>query len=149
MPVSAQQDAAKLQQQYLQLQATAHPDQFAGGGTGEKQLAEQMAARINDAYQTLRNPLRRCAYILSLQGIEAFAEDNTAMPPDFLMQQIEWREALETATATEKKALLLHITDVRDQTAAATVADLQNANWADATAQVQQWKYLQKMLEEN
>jgi len=148
VPVSASIDGGVLERQYRQLQAAAHPDRFAGGSGGEKQLAEQMASRINDAYQTLRSPLNRAAYILSLQGIAAFAEDNTAMPPDFLMQQIEWREALEEGDDNEREKLLAEIAAEENKTAAAAAAAIERADWEEATAQVRQWKYLQKMLAE-
>ncbi|MFX7858475.1 Fe-S protein assembly co-chaperone HscB, partial [Acinetobacter baumannii] len=51
------------------------------------------------AYQTLRDPLKRATYLLHLRGIDVQAENNTAMPPAFLMQQMEWREALGDAKA--------------------------------------------------
>lgn len=59
----------------------------------------QWATRANEAYQTLRDPLKRATYLLHLRGIDVQAENNTAMPPAFLMQQMEWREALGDAKA--------------------------------------------------
>jgi molecular chaperone HscB len=57
----------------------------------------QWATRVNEGYQTLRSPLARGRYLLSLQGVDTQEETNTAMPLDFLMQQMEWREALHDA----------------------------------------------------
>jgi molecular chaperone HscB len=57
----------------------------------------QWATHANEAYQTLRDPLRRARYMLSQRGIDVGAENNTAMEPAFLMQQMEWRENIEDA----------------------------------------------------
>src|SRR5688572_5915790 len=59
----------------------------------------QWAARANEAYRTLRDPVGRARYLLHLKGFETGEESNTAMPPDFLMQQMEWREAVAEASA--------------------------------------------------
>src|SRR5688572_11631037 len=57
----------------------------------------QWAARANEAYRTLRDPVNRARYLLGLKGFDTGEESNTAMPPDFLMQQMEWREAVAEA----------------------------------------------------
>jgi molecular chaperone HscB len=57
----------------------------------------QMATQVNEAYRTLKSPVLRAKYLLELNGVDVGFETNTAMPPDFLMQQMEWREALEDA----------------------------------------------------
>ncbi|HOY70596.1 MAG TPA: Fe-S protein assembly co-chaperone HscB [Methylotenera sp.] len=82
---------------YRKIQAEAHPDKFVTASTSEKMQSMQTATFANDAYQTLKQPALRAAYLLSLQGITAISETNTAMPTDFLMQQMEWRELLEDA----------------------------------------------------
>jgi molecular chaperone HscB len=76
-----------------------HPDRFAHAGEAEKRLSMQWTARVNEAYATLRRPFERARYLLELQGIEAMDPNNTRMPPDFLMQQMEWRETLAEAQA--------------------------------------------------
>ena len=138
--------AAELQHKYESLQTAAHPDRFVGDGNPNRQAALQMSTRINDAYQTLQNPLRRAAYILSLHGIIAFAEDNTAMPTDFLMQQMEWREQLEDSTAAETSTILAEIQTARDDAERQTAELLATKQWTAAATTVRQWKYLEKML---
>jgi molecular chaperone HscB len=69
-------------------------------------VAMQWATRANEAYRTLRNPIDRARYLLRLRGFETEEESNTAMPPDFLMQQMEWRESVEAARAGRDPAAL-------------------------------------------
>ncbi|CAG9228895.1 MULTISPECIES: Fe-S protein assembly co-chaperone HscB [Paraburkholderia] len=90
-------DADSLDHAYRTVQAQVHPDRFAAAGDAQKRVAMQWATRANEAYQTLRDPLKRAKYLLHLRGVDVGAEDNTAMEPAFLMQQMEWREAIEDA----------------------------------------------------
>lgn len=90
-------DNATLEAAYRQLQAQVHPDKFAHLSEAEKRASMQWSTRVNEAYQTLKLPLNRAVYILQLNGINALSETNTQLAPAFLMQQIEWREAIQDA----------------------------------------------------
>ncbi len=90
-------DRPALDAQWRQLQAKVHPDRFAADGGAARRLAMQWAVRVNEAYQRLKDPLKRAAYLCELRGARVDAENNTAMPGDFLMQQMAWREALDDA----------------------------------------------------
>jgi molecular chaperone HscB len=90
-------DRTALDAQWRALQAAAHPDRFASEGGAAQRLAMQWAVRINEAYQRLKDPLKRGAYLCELRGAPINAENNTAMPTAFLMQQMAWREALDDA----------------------------------------------------
>lgn len=79
------------------LQAEVHPDRFAADGASSQRLAMQWAVRVNEAYKRLKDPLARASYLCQLRGAPVRAEDNTAMPADFLVQQMAWREALDEA----------------------------------------------------
>lgn len=94
-------DADGLDHAYRAVQAQVHPDRFAAAGEAQKRVAMQWATRANEAYQTLRDPLKRATYLLHLRGIDVGAENNTAMEPAFLMQQMEWREAIEDAVGAK------------------------------------------------
>lgn len=98
VPPRFAQDRAALDARWRQLQAEVHPDRFAAEGTAAQRVAMQWAVRVNEAYQRLKEPLARGAYLCELRGVPIDAERNTAMPPAFLMQQMEWREALDDAT---------------------------------------------------
>ena len=91
------QERSALDARWKELQREAHPDRHAASGGAAQRQAMQWSVRINEAYQRIKDPLRRAAYLCELHGAPIHAEDNTAMPGDFLMQQMEWREALEEA----------------------------------------------------
>ena len=96
-PPQFAQDRSQLDARWKQLQREAHPDKFAGQGAAAQRVAMQWSVRINEAYQRLKNPLKRASYLCELHGAPINAENNTAMPTDFLMQQMAWREALDDA----------------------------------------------------
>lgn len=90
-------DLDRLEQAYLELQGKVHPDRFAHLSDSEKRLSMQWATRANEAFRTLKSPLARGQYLLELKGIDPAFETNTAMSAEFLMEQMEWREALQEA----------------------------------------------------
>lgn len=92
-------DGAKLDQSYHELQARVHPDRHAHMPETERRLSMQWATQVNEAYRTLKKPLLRARYLLQLAGADSGHESNTAMPPEFLMEQMEWREAVAEARA--------------------------------------------------
>ncbi|MFA6314546.1 MAG: Fe-S protein assembly co-chaperone HscB [Sterolibacterium sp.] len=99
-------DLSELEKRYREIQARVHPDKHVHLSDAERRLAMQWSTQVNEAYQTLRRPLRRGQYLLHLAGIDVGLERNTAMSSEFLMQQMEWREALEEAkTAADYPAL--------------------------------------------
>lgn len=101
LPVQFAQDSAVLDARWKDLQREAHPDRFVAQGDAARRLAMQWSVRINEAYQRLKDPQRRAAYLCELHGAPINAENNTAMPGAFLMQQMEWREALDDAGTAE------------------------------------------------
>ena len=90
-------DRAALDAAWRRLQGEVHPDRFAAEGAAAQRVAMQWAVRVNEAYQRLKDPLARAAYLCELAGAAVDAERNTAMPASFLMQQMQWREALDEA----------------------------------------------------
>ena len=99
---SFNQHRAAIDQRWKELQQKAHPDRFASQGASAQRIAMQWSVRINEAYQRLKDPLKRASYLCELNGAPVNAENNSAMPVDFLMQQIEWREALDDAKTAQK-----------------------------------------------
>ncbi|MGZ8304342.1 MAG: Fe-S protein assembly co-chaperone HscB [Telluria sp.] len=99
LPATFALDMGALDTAYRDVQGRVHPDRFVNATDAEKRVAMQWATRANEAYQTLRNPQKRAQYLCELNGVDLNTESNTAMPMDFLMQQMEWREALGEARA--------------------------------------------------
>jgi molecular chaperone HscB len=97
VPERFAQDSAALDARWKELQREAHPDRFAAQGAAAQRVAMQWSVRINEAYRRLKDPLQRAGYLCELRGAPIDAENNTAMPATFLIEQMEWREALDDA----------------------------------------------------
>jgi molecular chaperone HscB len=97
LPRRQAQDRAQIDARWKALQGEVHPDRHAAAGGAAQRRAMQWAVRVNEAFQRLKDPLRRAAYLCELHGAPVDAENNTAMPGAFLMQQMAWREALDDA----------------------------------------------------
>ncbi len=153
LPARFQIDVTALEASYRNLQAQVHPDKFAHLTDADKRLAMQWATRVNEGYQALRNPLDRARYLLSLHGVDTQEDSNTSMPTEFLMQQMEWREALEEALqAKDIDALetleqrVQHEVRVLQQQLA---ADLDGQHdFAAASGIVRKLKFLERLTEE-
>jgi molecular chaperone HscB len=114
-----QLDRATLDARWRALQAEVHPDRFAAQGQAAQRVAMQWAVRVNEAYQRLKDPIKRAAYLCELAGMPVDPHDNTAMPRAFLMQQMEWREALEEAQSINEVETLAEEVAERKQAALA------------------------------
>ena len=91
-------DLPRLEQSYRALQAKVHPDKFSSASDQERRLSMQWSTHVNEAYQTLKQAIDRARYLLTLHGVDTQEETNTAMPSEFLIAQMEWREAISEAT---------------------------------------------------
>ena len=94
-------EPARLDHRWRELQAEVHPDRFAAQGAAAQRVAMQWSVRVNEAYRRLKDPLRRAAYLCERRGVPIDAERNTAMPREFLTQQMAWRESLDDADGTD------------------------------------------------
>ena len=106
IPARFAQDRSAMEARWKELQREAHPDKFAAQAGAAQRLAMQWSVRINEAWQRLKDPQKRAAYLCELNGAPINAENNTAMPTAFLMQQRESRDALDDATAVTELAAL-------------------------------------------
>lgn len=114
LPARFAVDPAALERGYRSLQSQVHPDRFAASTQAERRVAMQWATRANEAYRTLRDPLERARYLLQLRGYDTEEESNTSMPADFLMQQMELREAVnEARDAADVRGLDRLLVDIR------------------------------------
>ncbi len=153
LPQSFALDGALLEQRYRALQMTVHPDKSAHLPAAEQRVAMQQATFVNEGYQTLRSTLRRSRYLLQLNGVDTQEETNTAMPMDFLMAQMEWREAvIEAQQARDVESLEALEARMRVETAEleAQLADKIDAekNYAAAAESVRKLRFMEKLAEE-
>ena len=129
-------DPAALDARWRALQTEVHPDKFAAQGAAAQRVAMQWAVRVNEAYRRLKDPLKRAAYLCELNGAAIEAENNTSMPKSFLMQQMEWREALDDArTVDSVEALHAELSQHRRDALAQLEQTLDTAHDHAAAAQ--------------
>ena len=140
------QDRAALDARWKELQREIHPDRFAAQGASAQRVAMQWSARINEAYQRLKDPLKRAGYLCELNGAAIKAEDNTAMPAAFLMQQMEWREALDDAQGVDELNQLNDEVSRSRQAALAQCEQLLDAahDYPAAVAQVRALMFIER-----
>jgi molecular chaperone HscB len=143
-------DVALLDRAYHQLQGEVHPDRYAAAGASEQRLALQSSARVNEAYQALKDPVARAQYLLSLHGVDALAETDTALAIDFLERQLERREAAaEAAAAGDARALEANLGQVRSEAReleqrVSSLLDVDEA-WDAARGTVRELRFLTKL----
>ena len=101
LPAAFAVDGVALERSYREIQSRVHPDRFAAAGDAERRASLQWTTRVNEAFQVLKDPVARAKHLLELHGVDVAFETNTAMPPDFLTQQMELRESLEQAVETK------------------------------------------------
>ena len=153
LPVAYALDRARLEERYRAVQSQVHPDRHAASPEAERRVAMQWATRANEAYRTLRDPVDRARYLLHLKGFETGEESNTAMPPDFLMQQMEWREAVAEARAAKDRPALESVGGEIEHERAEMLRMLGRAIDADANydagcSLVRKLRFLEKLEEE-
>lgn len=153
LPPRFQIEQARLEQSYRDVQTLVHPDRFAHLSDAERRASMQWATRANEAYQTLKKPVSRASYLLQLNGIESFGETSAAMPADFLVSQMEWREAIMEAKAARDAAGLLHMEtklgkEVSDLSQRLAQMLDEEKNFHDAAKAVRKWRFLEKLQEE-
>ena len=95
LPAAFDIGADDLASRYRDLQRRIHPDKFANASDQERRLSLQLTAQVNEAFQTLKDPVQRARYLLRLRGVDTGEETDTAMDPAFLTEQMEWREGLD------------------------------------------------------
>ena len=143
-------DPAVLDRAYHALQGEVHPDRHAGADPAAQRIALQSSARVNEAYRALKDPVARAQYLLSLRGVDAFDETNTALPHAFLERQLERREIAETAMADgDARALEAVLSEVRAEAGeleqrVSSLLDVEGA-WDVAGDAVRELRFLAKL----
>lgn len=151
LPARFDLDAQALESAWRAVAAQVHPDRYATASSAERRVAMQWAARANEAYRQLRDPLLRARYLCEQAGVDLQTESNTSMDGAFLMQQMTWREMLDDARgdAAALAALQAELQQARDAMRA-TLARLldQDRDYAAAGLKVREWMFVEKLAEE-
>ena len=152
LPARFDIDMDALDTAYREVQGRVHPDRFVNASDAEKRVAMQWATRANEAYQTLKNPMLRARYLCELNGVDLQTESNTAMPMDFLMEQMELREALSDARDAKDAGALdeldARIRDERKQRLAQVGKLLDAGDYPQAAQGVRALMFLDKFGDE-
>ena len=150
LPENFALDVAALDWVYREVQSRVHPDKFAHAGDAERRLSMQMATQANEAYRTLKEPLARARYLLALHGVDIQSETITAMPAEFLVQQMEWREAVEEAAGQSDvlDRLAGRLKNEMQQLTTEIGRELNAADYARAAEAVRKLMFLDRLREE-
>ena len=145
-------DTEALEQTYRALAARFHPDKFASASAFEQKQAVMMSSTINDAYRTLKSPIDRAAYLLKSQNIDADAPEHTSFSPEFLMQQMEWRETLMDAQMEQSHDAIRALDQEIQEVQSSLYQDLQQAfeqqDYESAAQWVRHGRFLNKLRKE-
>jgi molecular chaperone HscB len=143
-------DTEALERAYREIQSQVHPDRFAHAGDAERRASLQWTTRVNEAYRVLKSPVQRASHLLSLHGVDVAFETNTAMPSQFLMQQMELRETLEDAVATKNVPALASLQSKLEDDKAALEREIGAAidvekDYPRAAGLVRELQFLEKL----
>ena len=144
-------DAQALESAWRTVAAQVHPDRFATASPAERRVAMQWAARANEAYRQLRDPLLRARYLCEQAGVDLQTESNTSMDTAFLMQQMTWREMMDDARndAGVLAELRTELEDARQQMRVALTRLLdEQRDYAAAGLKVREWMFVEKLAQE-
>jgi len=89
-------DCSRLHAEQQRLQSTYHPDRYVNASDRDKRLSVQVASWVNQAYETLQDPVKRSRYLLEINGADIPDDSTTTSDTEFLMEQIELREQVES-----------------------------------------------------
>ena len=145
LPEKFQIDSVKLQENYRSIQKEIHPDRFATSTENEKVQSMIKSTQVNDAYQTLKSPTKRAKYILSLHR----SVEKITLPPDFLMQQMEWEEHLEDIEKNNKELdqFKLAINKKYEEYSLMLSTQIDNdQNWNEAAITIDKLYFVEKLL---
>jgi molecular chaperone HscB len=145
-------DLKTLAARYRDLQAAVHPDRFVNVADAEKRVAMERATEVNEAYNTLRDPVKRAMHLLSLVGVDGMDAKDTSMPHAFLIEQMEWREAIADAKIKEDVERLEEM-GAELQSVLASLGDTFAAAYDGghhtvATTLARKMRFTQKLIEE-
>ncbi|MGL4668608.1 MAG: Fe-S protein assembly co-chaperone HscB [Saezia sp.] len=149
LPQQFEQDETFLSQRWKDLQTHMHPDRFATQGAAAGRLATQWSIRINESFQNIKDPIKRASLLCELAGTPVNLNTNTSMPPEFLMQQMQWREELEEAQTAQQIDAIQHKVFHERTRIMSTLEWLldEKSDYAQAAQQIKALVFMDRFLE--
>ncbi len=153
LPPAFAQDPTELERRYLEMQTRVHPDRHAHQDATQRRAAVEQAARINEAYRNLKDPLARSTHLLALRGVDVLSAGSLPLPADFLFQQMSWHEDLEAARQVCDQDRLARLVESllaeRERLVQALIRTLDEERDDNAAAQgVRQLMFLRRLIEQ-
>lgn len=141
----------QLEAAWKHVAQTVHPDRFATHSAAERRVAMQWSARANEAYRILKQPLLRARYLCELAGIDLQVETNTAMAPEFLVQQMSWHEQLDDClenpdNVSARESLNQEIETALTDCVQSVARALEQQEFSHAASLVREWMFLEKLM---
>jgi molecular chaperone HscB len=152
LPEQFELDLVKLKQHYQTLQKLTHPDRFASASEQQKRMYLTKNSQVNDAYSVLKSPISRGEHLLELRGLELANEQDTVGDVEFLMEQMEWREALDDADSVEALEKLLadnqQVLEQQEKTIAVLLLNNNEQDNHTAAQELRKMKFMIKLASE-
>lgn len=150
LPRTFSLDALQLEVSWKRVAQAVHPDRFATRSAPERRVAMQWSAQANEAYRVLRQPLLRARYLCELAGVDLQTETNTAMAPEFLVQQMSWHEQLDECleqpdNVSAREALAKEIELALRHCQQAVSKALDSEQYTQAASRIREWMFLDKL----
>lgn len=150
LPRTFSLDASELEVSWKRVAQAVHPDRFATRSAPERRVAMQWSAQANEAYRVLRQPLLRARYLCELAGVDLQTETNTAMAPEFLVQQMSWHEQLDECleqpdNVSAREALAKEIELALRHCQQAVSKALDAEQYTQAASRIREWMFLDKL----
>ncbi|MDE3016166.1 MAG: Fe-S protein assembly co-chaperone HscB [Pseudomonadota bacterium] len=148
LPVAFDLDLRALDAAYFKAQREHHPDRVAGKRAHERQAALQRSGDINAAYETLKSPLKRAQYLLSLQGITVGTDNDSVRPsPGLLQETLEWREKIEESDAEKLTKLDNSLKAMQEKSTVLIASHYMESRWEMMTQETLRLRYIMKARE--
>ena len=153
LPATFALESQQLDASYRAAVAQYHPDRFATATDADRRLSLQATTHINEAYQTLKSGIARGRYLLKLADVDTQEETNTAMPMDFLMAQMEWREQISDAKSSQNLEALENLANEMQAEIQALESKLgvqidAQQDYSNAAVSVRKLRFMEKLEQE-
>jgi molecular chaperone HscB len=146
-------DYSRLHAEQQRLQAIYHPDRHVNASDRDKRVSVQVASWVNQAYETLQDPVKRSRYLLEINGVDIPDDSTTTSDTEFLMEQIELREEVESCRQGEdglqrSDEIETRLTQRADELAAEFVSYFEISEFDKAMSSSRKMQFVQRIQQQ-